>query len=1052
MNEIQPSLLISCFLRFRWVALQLDAICDPEFVYTAGDVTHKLDKLPETLQETYAKIFVLISKYPPDSREVTERALKWSMCAQKFLSTREFLAAVSMNPNGRYVPRTKHEILRMCRSLLVIDEKLDTFRLSHLSVKEYIEDSKPLEYGEIQIHTTAAETCLSILDHGHKTLKNDPEVEGFYKYAVIYWANHCYMSAQNRNEGRLRDLYHSFALVPATSISFKAWLGAVHQEWDNRIYVDRKEIWQWKKLNDSLCNPPSVFFAGCAFNLQEATEIMSMEEPSIIKRNWYGRTGLHIACLYGNYEIARQLLQRGSDVEIEDDDGNVALCLAVQNGHMDIIRMLLSSIKNIQMTEKLKSAVARNKSNPKQVMELLLSREEIKNSENLLMSAIVNGFDPRVVELLLGRVSEIKITQKMLEAAVLHFGHGEMLKLLLSRDCDIQITEELIITAAAKSYGALNVLLDRDRNIQITQEMMRAAAKNFYPHKAMLRLLDQDQNIPITEKVIRIVFGYCHDQKALELLLSRPETAQFTELILMSAAQNRSLDQNFLKLLLDRGRNIRITERILVAVAETERCETMQLFLSSDKGVQITEKVLQAAAKCRNGKMMEVLLDREDVRLTDQVFKTAARFKRKDVMQLLLDQEDTQVTEGVLMTAVAYGNKELMQLLLSGENTQITEEVLREAAACGDKDMMELLLSRDNTQITEGVLTKAAACGDKEMMQLLLGREETRITEEVLKQAAVYGGNDTMLFSFSQEETRIERAAAVEMMQLLLSQEETRITEGVLKEAAADGWKEMMQLLLIQNETRITEGVLMEAAGRSEIMELLLDADSEAQITEEVLKRMGIESMRLLLNQNRELQITEEVIKAASRKSRGEKLIQLWISRKVEFPITQEILQAATQNLEAMKLLLSQDQKIHITDAVLLTAASDGRKDILSVLRDRIGENTDYSFFLSIAQLHNAVCDGNEDSVQRLLLDGVAPNWKDSQGRGPLFWAVIYRHSHLVPMLLESGANPLEQDINGKTPLSKAIDYGPTTIIRIIEQHQMAQSQRLGPTVQELNE
>ncbi|MCJ1263941.1 hypothetical protein MMC22_003812 [Lobaria immixta] len=179
---------------FRWVALQLDAICDPEFVYIADDVKHKLQKLAETLQQTYAGIFEMISKYPPDSREVTERALRWSMCAQQLLSTQEFLAAISMNSDGRYVRRTKHEILRMCRSLLV-DEKLDTFRLSHLSVKEYIEESKPLEYGEIQLHTTAAETCLLFLDYGNKNLRNDPKVAGFYKYAVIYWPNHCYMAA-----------------------------------------------------------------------------------------------------------------------------------------------------------------------------------------------------------------------------------------------------------------------------------------------------------------------------------------------------------------------------------------------------------------------------------------------------------------------------------------------------------------------------------------------------------------------------------------------------------------------------------------------------------------------------------------------------------------------------------------------------------------------------------------------------------------------------------------------------------------------------------------
>lgn len=67
----------------------------------------------------------------------------------------------------------------MCRSLLIEDEKLDTFRLSHLSIKEYIEDSNPLGYEEIQIQTTAAETCLLFLDNGNKILRNDLAFKDF---------------------------------------------------------------------------------------------------------------------------------------------------------------------------------------------------------------------------------------------------------------------------------------------------------------------------------------------------------------------------------------------------------------------------------------------------------------------------------------------------------------------------------------------------------------------------------------------------------------------------------------------------------------------------------------------------------------------------------------------------------------------------------------------------------------------------------------------------------------------------------------------------------
>lgn len=68
--------------------------------------------------------------------------------------------------------------------------------------------------------------------------------------------------------------------------------------------------------------------------------------------------------------------------------------------------------------------------------------------------------------------------------------------------------------------------------------------------------------------------------------------------------------------------------------------------------------------------------------------------------------------------------------------------------------------------------------------------------------------------------------------------------------------------------------------------------------------------------------------------------------------------------------------------------------------------------------------------VQLLLLDGEAPNWKDFYGRTPLWWAVFHGYSPIVLMLLESGANALEQDNNGLTPLSLAVKNKNTEIIR----------------------
>lgn len=77
--------------------------------------------------------------------------------------------------------------------------------------------------------------------------------------------------------------------------------------------------------------------------------------------------------------------------------------------------------------------------------------------------------------------------------------------------------------------------------------------------------------------------------------------------------------------------------------------------------------------------------------------------------------------------------------------------------------------------------------------------------------------------------------------------------------------------------------------------------------------------MRLLLNQHCKIQITKEVVKKAARRDGG--LIQLWITREVEFKVTQDILEAAAGNFRAMKLLLTRDQKIVITEKIVNVVA-----------------------------------------------------------------------------------------------------------------------------------
>ena len=54
-----------------------------------------------------------------------------------------------------------------------------------------------------------------------------------------------------------------------------------------------------------------------------------------------GFTPLHIACVYGNFELARLLIEAGAEIESKTKYGYTALHLAAQYGHKLIIELLL---------------------------------------------------------------------------------------------------------------------------------------------------------------------------------------------------------------------------------------------------------------------------------------------------------------------------------------------------------------------------------------------------------------------------------------------------------------------------------------------------------------------------------------------------------------------------------------------------------------------------------------------------------------------------------------------------------------------------------------
>jgi hypothetical protein len=307
-----------------------------------ADVQEKLRHLPPGLMDTYSLIYEqMFSTLGNQSRLVMQRVLKWLLCAQKQLSTDEFVAAISLEPSVTFTEVSKQQILNMCRNFVVLDEQMDVFRFAHLSVREFLEQRE--EDATALAHSLAAETCLRFcLDTPSGNNKSETALsraKALREYAILYWATHCRMSGKYLRDGNLGQLFKEFVLRDLDEHSpFGEWTYSAKQYLQSRPWNDALKA----KWESSFSLPPNPLFVGCVWGLLDLVEF-SLQSKSVASRdfNSRGQSALRIASEYGQYDIVKLLVDRGADVTALCEDGSTALHVAAGRGNKAVAQLLL---------------------------------------------------------------------------------------------------------------------------------------------------------------------------------------------------------------------------------------------------------------------------------------------------------------------------------------------------------------------------------------------------------------------------------------------------------------------------------------------------------------------------------------------------------------------------------------------------------------------------------------------------------------------------------------------------------------------------------------
>ena len=517
--------------RFRWASLQLQSLCSAR---TDEAIRERLGQLPPNLEDLYLELYEKLTKTSGNSdREVTINAFSWLLCAQRKLTSREFLAAMSTTPRRQFRQLTKEHILEMCSNMVVFDSTLDTFRFAHLSVREFLE--KRPEYTREATNALAAETCLLdvlssadnpttkrlLSKYGQDSL-NSTLSHDLRHYSNVYWAQHCQLAAKQRTAYVLNHLLCHFLSNESDSGSaISVWASLLKE----RLYDYSIEMELWDKFKDTSAKEGRALFVASCFDLQEIARIRANFGDNIV--NTQSRTSFEIAVKYGSCDVVSILLKNKLTIISEE----VVKAAAGNSGNGKEVMTLLLEQRgaDVMITEEVVKAAAGNSRNGKEVMTLLLEQRgaDVMITEEVVKEAAGNFRNGKEVMTLLleQRGAGVMITEEVVKAAAGNSRNGkEVMTLLLEqRGVDVMITEEVVKAAAGISRngkGVMTLLLEqRGADVIITEEVVKAAAGNEGSGKEVMTLLLEQRgaDVMITEEVVKVA-ATCGQDGVLKII------------------------------------------------------------------------------------------------------------------------------------------------------------------------------------------------------------------------------------------------------------------------------------------------------------------------------------------------------------------------------------------------------------------------------------------------------------------------------------------------------------------------------------------------------
>jgi ankyrin repeat protein len=433
-----------------------------------------LESLPKTLDDTYARILSKIDE--EDNGKEAFTILQWLAYSARPLQLKEIVEviAVDIGDDPRFEPENRlpepRDILTICSSLVTIAES--ELRLAHFSVKEYlVSDRVPARYSiGKSAHGNIAQTCLTYLLHfeGSSLLTLD-NIDKFplARYAAKYWTKHARMAKIDTDRTNLL----SIELLQSNRDAYINWVRLFDLD---ESWIDRPNM---SKSSESIPSP--LYYTSLEGLAEPARQLLEKGADVNVQGGRYSNA-LHAASVKGHDQIVQQLLEKGANVNAEGGYYHNALQAASVKGHSQVVQQLLEkgADVNAQGGHYSNALQAASVEGHDHIVQQLLEKGAHVNAEggyysNALQAASVKGHG-QVVQQLLDKGADVNARGghygNALQAASVE-GYDQIVKQLLKKGANVNAQggryRNALYTASALGYDqVVQQLLEKGADVR----------------------------------------------------------------------------------------------------------------------------------------------------------------------------------------------------------------------------------------------------------------------------------------------------------------------------------------------------------------------------------------------------------------------------------------------------------------------------------------------------------------------------------------------------------------------------------------------------------